>query len=146
MWVHIWSSYMKHMTTVIVYEPHDHTRGPYTRGCGAGEGSYLDRNVQRFRGGLVFKAHRLCASLNSRLESDQEEDKKGAGHAPPLHVACSGRVCQLTVVPVNLRSCLSTYGRACQRNKHRLSSGAHPRMLEHPIYNPNLHMWGYKTL
>ena len=33
----------------------------------------LYRNVQRFRGGLVFKAHRLCVSLNSRLESNKEE-------------------------------------------------------------------------
>jgi len=31
------------------------------------------RNVQRLRGGLVFKAHRLSVSLNSRLESNQEE-------------------------------------------------------------------------
>jgi len=31
--------------------------------------------VQRFRGGLVFKVHRLCASLNSRLESNKEEEK-----------------------------------------------------------------------
>ena len=28
-----------------------------------------DINVQRFRGGLVVKAHRLCVSLNFRLES-----------------------------------------------------------------------------
>jgi len=27
----------------------------------------LHRNVQRFRGGLVFRAHGLCVSLNSRL-------------------------------------------------------------------------------
>ena len=33
-------------------------------------------NVQRFRGGLVFKAHRLSVSLNSRLESNKEEEKK----------------------------------------------------------------------
>ena len=32
----------------------------------------LHRNVQRFRGGLVFKAHRLCVSLNSSLESHKE--------------------------------------------------------------------------
>jgi len=32
-------------------------------------------NVQRFRGGLVFKAHRLCVSLNSRLETKKEEEK-----------------------------------------------------------------------
>ena len=31
--------------------------------------------MQRFRGGLVFKAHRLCVSLNSRLESNTEEEK-----------------------------------------------------------------------
>jgi len=35
-----------------------------------------DINVQRFRGGLVFKAHRLCVSLNSRLESNKEEEEK----------------------------------------------------------------------
>ena len=34
----------------------------------------LRRNVQRFRGGLVFKAHRLV-SLNSRLESNKEEEE-----------------------------------------------------------------------
>ena len=28
----------------------------------------------RFRGGLVFKAHRLCVSLNSRLESNTGEE------------------------------------------------------------------------
>ena len=30
----------------------------------------LHRNVQRFRGGLVFKAYRRCVSLNSRLKSN----------------------------------------------------------------------------
>jgi len=30
-----------------------------------------------FRGGLVFKAHRLCVSLNSRLESNKEEEERG---------------------------------------------------------------------
>jgi len=29
--------------------------------------------VQRFRGGLVFKAHRICVSLNSTLERNKEE-------------------------------------------------------------------------
>ena len=37
----------------------------------------LHRNVQWFRGGLVFKAHRLCVSLNSRLGSNKEEEKTG---------------------------------------------------------------------
>ena len=31
-------------------------------------------NIQWFRGGLVVKAHRLCVSLNSRLESNKEEE------------------------------------------------------------------------
>jgi len=31
--------------------------------------------VQWFRSGLVFEAHRLCVSLNSRLESNKEEEK-----------------------------------------------------------------------
>ena len=31
--------------------------------------------MQRFRDGLVFKAHSLCVSLNSRLESNQEAEE-----------------------------------------------------------------------
>ena len=31
--------------------------------------------MQQFRGGLVFKDHRLCVSLNSRLESKKEEEE-----------------------------------------------------------------------
>ena len=34
-----------------------------------------ERNVKRFRGGLVFKAHRPFVSLNSRLEINKEEEK-----------------------------------------------------------------------
>ena len=33
-------------------------------------------NVLRFRGGLVFKAHRLCVSPNSMLESNQAEEEE----------------------------------------------------------------------
>ena len=40
----------------------------------------LYRNVQRFRGGLVVKAPRGYVSLNSRLESNEEE-------AVPAHAA-----------------------------------------------------------
>ena len=40
----------------------------------ANESIWSDR-VQRFRGGLVFEAHRLCVSLNSRLEINKEEKK-----------------------------------------------------------------------
>jgi len=47
-------------------------------------GRDLNRNVQRFRGGLVFKDHRLCVSLNSRLESNKEEEEEedGPGAVP----------------------------------------------------------------
>ena len=31
--------------------------------------------MQRFRDGLVFTAHTLCVSLNSRLESNKEEQE-----------------------------------------------------------------------
>ena len=41
-----------------------------------GGASVSQRNVQRFRGGLVFKAHRLCASLNTRLQSHNEEEEQ----------------------------------------------------------------------
>ena len=43
----------------------------------------LHRNVQRFRGGLVFKAHRLL-SLNSRLESNNEEEEARGSLTFPL--------------------------------------------------------------
>jgi len=39
----------------------------------------VHKNAQRIRGGLVFKAHRLCVSLNSRLESHTEEEEEGTG-------------------------------------------------------------------
>ena len=41
--------------------------------------------MQRFRGGLVFKAHRLCVSLNSRLESSKEEKVGGCLHDARRH-------------------------------------------------------------
>ena len=40
-------------------------------------GQLPHKNVQRFRGGLVFKAHRLCVSLNSRLESKNKAEARG---------------------------------------------------------------------
>jgi len=59
----------------------------------------LHRSVQRFRGGLVLQAHRLCASLTSRFESDKEErtrrieSREGAGGDEGVHTrAESGRL------------------------------------------------------
>ena len=58
-------------------------------GC-AGE-QLLHRNVQRFRGRLVFKTHRLCVSLNSRLESNKDEGRvSGSGTALPDGDAARG--------------------------------------------------------
>ena len=45
--------------------------------------SSSEHRAQRFRGGLVFQAHRLCASLNSRLESSNEEEEKMPQAPPP---------------------------------------------------------------
>jgi len=44
------------------------------RSAGGVRAPLLHKIVQRFRGGLVFKAHRHCVSLNSRLESNKEEE------------------------------------------------------------------------
>ena len=46
------------------------------RTAAEGEREGAGRNVQRFRGGFVFKAHRLCVSLNSRLESNKEKRER----------------------------------------------------------------------
>ena len=46
-------------------------------GMGSGVGLSIRVQGQRFRGGLVVKAHRLCVSLNSRLESNKEEEVQG---------------------------------------------------------------------
>ena len=40
--------------------------------------------MARFRGGLVFKAHRLCVSLNSRLDSNKEEEEEGGAIAEAM--------------------------------------------------------------
>jgi len=50
------------------------------------------RNVQRFRGGLVVKAHRLCVSLNSRLESNKEEYSAPRCRRWPLSLSCLGQI------------------------------------------------------
>jgi len=57
------------------------------------------RNVQRFRGGLVFMAHRLCVSLNSRLESNKEEKKNQARSCAKTETAFPWQVCQLARSP-----------------------------------------------
>jgi len=41
-----------------------------------GRRGLIHRNVQRFRGGLVLKNHRLCVSLNSTLERNKKERRR----------------------------------------------------------------------
>ena len=65
----------KDVTTALLSHSFDRTAPEALRGGRSGRmRQLLHRNVQRFRGGLVFKAHRLCVSLNSRLESNKEEE------------------------------------------------------------------------
>ena len=45
-----------------------------SRLCATPAQARSDQTMQRFRGWLVFKAHRLCVSLNSRLESNKEQE------------------------------------------------------------------------
>ena len=49
------------------------------------------KNV-RFRGRLVFKAHRLCVSLNSRLESNKEEEELGGARVWVLGLGFGDRI------------------------------------------------------
>ena len=85
-----------HKSMSLNYEP---SSEPLTEGllgigrawpCAPETRHLLHRNVQRFRGGLVFKAQTLCVSLNSRRKNDtKEKRRKGCstsaarGRAPP---------------------------------------------------------------
>ena len=46
-----------------------------SRGCSQFENNYFTEMCSGSEAGLVFKAHRLCVSLNFRLESNKEEKK-----------------------------------------------------------------------
>jgi len=70
---------------------------------------------QRFRGGLVFEAHRLCVSLNSRLESNEDERRRpepstahqvpAARHHHLLVRKDDGDVCRRRGSPFPAREC-----------------------------------------
>ena len=47
------------------------------------------RALHLFRGGLVFKAHRLCVSLNSRLDSNQGKIDCTCGEGRAREGRCS---------------------------------------------------------
>ena len=52
----------------------------------------LVRARLRHEGGIVFEAHRLCVSLNSRLESKkEEEEEEDPGRGIPGSGKCSSQ-------------------------------------------------------
>ena len=56
-------------------------------------GSGVQGRVEWIRGGLVFEAHRLCVSLNSRRESNKQEHDEDFFQAPRI------AVCTLSPTP-----------------------------------------------
>ena len=69
--------------------------------------------MQRFRGGLVFQAHRRCVSLNSRLGSnkeDEEQSNKSGPDSGPDHF----QVKVIQVAPFSLSG--GPYGRRSCRD------------------------------
>ena len=71
-------------------------------------GAELLCGIQWFQGGLVFAAHRLCVSLNSRRESNKEEEKtKIHGGAPSWPCAPSSVLAPMLVSIRNERTFLS---------------------------------------
>ena len=60
----------------------------------------LHKNVQLFPGGLVFNAPRFLASLNSRLESDKEEETDRGSHSE----SGPSEVSQFTSAPISPES------------------------------------------
>jgi len=57
---------------------------------------------KRFRGGLIFKAHRLCVSHNSRLESNKERESERVLKVPLMH-GCQHFLDRLLAVPRRAR-------------------------------------------
>jgi len=80
--------------------------------------------VQRFRGRLVFKAHRLCVSLNSRLESNKEEE--GYLQADSAGAIDGQNTCRrIASTPASARREGSENGAVviCQQNKKLIKLG-----------------------
>ena len=55
----------------------------------------------RARGWLIFKAHRLCVSLNSRLESNKEKKRRARAH--PARRSRQPRLLPLPLPPLVIR-------------------------------------------
>ena len=71
--------------------------------------------MQRFGGGLVFKAHRLCLSLNSRLEGNKEERKTDSDEADGPHESTYANI---TNGIVNARGNFQLFGHVTLRSAH----------------------------
>ena len=98
--------------------------------------------MKRFRGGLVFKAHKLCVSLNSRLESNKERENLRHSHVPhggvrPFHQKSTCPK-QLTLGP-----CVVQIWSRAPRN----SAGSNPAYsTEWMSWDHNLRYTGYDRL
>ena len=80
--------------------------------------------MQRFRGGLVFKAQRLCVSLNSRLESIKEHEEAPAPAGLSLRSErglshCQGALIVCEIVPLYYHACMG----ACAAGGVRVRTG-----------------------
>jgi hypothetical protein len=72
----------------------------------------LNRNVEQFRGGLVFKAHRLVyySTLGSRVEKKKEDPKPQTRDPKPEPSRSGGgwpRFCQRCATTERTRGCKS---------------------------------------
>ena len=73
----------------------------------------------RFRGGLVFKAHRLYVSLNSRIESNNKKEEKDQA-ALRIWGSCFMGVIRLRVGGVP--------------REQKMLKGHLPRVIYHQVY------------
>jgi len=58
------------------------------------------QKLQRVRGGLLFEAHVLCVSLNSRLESHKEEEQE---EEEELEIPLSDRLACVNLIDLSLK-------------------------------------------
>ena len=61
------------------------------------------------RGGLVFEAHRLCVSLNSRLESNKEEEEGSQMRRTNSCTRSAAMICERELVNVGEDSKIYIY-------------------------------------
>ena len=91
----------------------------------------IHRYVQRFRGGLVFKTHRLCVSLKYRLESDTENRERFEPPHPTQGPSWG-------YLKVNFSETLSIFGDKCPRNGSKNEQTAPRTSMGYPHIGPSV--------